>query len=128
MIQTRRLNLVPTLQAIAELAFIYAAECRVDGRALGLAAPRLRQRHRLNLHGIHPRQSSHAFLVERDGCAVRLGQPILFYQRLTRRQQLGAIPIEIECHQRTSSTGTCTVRIIAVVVLPTISVRSGEWP
>ena len=29
---------------------------------------------------------------------------------------------------RTSNTGALTVRIIVVVVLPTISVRRGEWP
>jgi uncharacterized membrane protein len=54
--------------------------------------------------------------------------PSFFASPWTPRAQIKQMTqIRHRCY-RTNNTGALTVRIIVVVVLPTISVRRGEWP
>lgn len=82
MSEPRRRNGFTAFEAIAELTCINPLERSLDRDALGVAAPRLRQRHCLNLHRVDARQASDAVLVESNRRAVSLSQSVLLDQRL----------------------------------------------
>lgn len=85
------------------------------------------KRHRLHLHGIDAREPADTVLIQCDRGAIGRGSSIVGQKLGAEIQQaLSSYGKAVLHRQRISNTGTCTVRIIAVVVLPTINVRSGE--
>jgi hypothetical protein len=115
-------------EAPAKFALVDSLQRRFDRLSLGLAAALLGESHRLDLHGVDPRQPADAILIQRDRRAVGFGKALFLLQLGAAGEQTLSEEGGFGHAQRTSSTGTWTVRIIAVVVLPTISVLSGEWP
>ena len=63
-------NFLSAIDTEAVIARIEAAQRRIDERQ-ARAAPRLHGlRHRLNLHGVHPRHAADTLLIERDRAAL----------------------------------------------------------
>lgn len=128
MLQSSSSDVLAAGEAIAILAFFYSPERGHDGTSLRLASSRLCKGHRLHLHGVQAREAADAVLIEPNRRPIGLRQAVLFLQLSPPNEELASKMGDIERHYLTSSTGTCTVLIMAVVVLPTISVRRGECP
>lgn len=127
--ETPARDLIATAGAKAVVICFDAPQRTVDLVDFCAAPVSRRQRHLLHLHGIDPRQTANAILIELHWRTVGLGKREIRDEIGPKVEQALARCFDVDCHgQRTRSTGTCTVRIIAVVVLPTMSVRSGEWP
>src|SRR3546814_20982893 len=65
-------------RAIAELSLVETTQRRRDAVLLRTPPPLRGERHRLDLHRVDPRQTTHAFLLEAHGRPIGLADPPLF--------------------------------------------------
>src|SRR3546814_8785361 len=65
-------------RAIAELALVETTQRRRDAVLLRTPPPLRGERHRLDLHRVDPRQTTHAFLIEAHGRPIGLADPLFF--------------------------------------------------
>ena len=82
--------------------------------------------HRLHLHRINSGNPSHRLLIKRHRRRIALGRHILTDN--LGQQRRNPRPHSAPVNHRNSSTETGHARISAVVVDPTMNVRSGECP
>src|SRR3546814_2386599 len=71
-------------RAIAELALVETTQRRRDAVLLRTPPPLRGERHRLDLHRVDPRQTTHAFLIEAHGRPIRSEEHTSELQSLMR--------------------------------------------
>lgn len=130
MFQAGRCNLLAAGQAITPFAFVEPLQGSLDTLPFRLPSSLRRKGHGLDLHGVDPREPTHAVLIKLHRCPVDGADPVFLAEFLSSPEK--SLPCSRLVHdracQRNSRTGKARPRIMAVVVLPTIMLRSGEWP